>query len=573
MLGALLASFFAATANPVYVSQTQILIDPKLPQFLLQQPQSEINLSIDTAQIESQLAVLRSRKIATIVIDKLDLTHNPKFLAFSRFSFAERLRRLQAIFARWGLNVDLVPSFLTKSKPAPSPLTAKQRAIEAFTNSLNVQRVGVSYAIDIQFRSVDPDLSAKIANATSEAYVNEQIENRSSDTQEGMKWLEQRIQTVAEQMNAATRLVAESRARHDYSVQDPPMVTPPSGIGIGADAGKKMPLNQLEVNASTYRKLYESLLSAYSDSVGRQSGYYNNARVISTAVGAEQPSGPRSKLIVAFGLLAGLTLGTGLSVARYSLDRTVRSARQVREELETPCIAELPVVSFRRGGFGRLDEILKDPYSLYAQHLRGVKLALDLSDTSQRRVIGVTCVSPGDGKGTVVSNLAALYSTSGVKTLVVCADDKSPIASLLPKPAAKSTGGIPPAEGETTEDETEKPAERLGLPFDIVGSTPSLGDSKLLQENLKEVLKETKNYKTVIVDLPPFSFGPDSLIVTPALDSVLVVADHKRTSLDELGDLLQALRDLKANLAGVVLARVRSVSGRRHRKLTGQSPR
>ena len=96
-----------ATANPVYIAKTQILIDPKLPDFLLQQPQRAVNLSIDTSQIESQLALLRSRKIATLVIDKLDLAHNAKFLSLKKPTVAERFRRLEDVFAKWGIKVDL----------------------------------------------------------------------------------------------------------------------------------------------------------------------------------------------------------------------------------------------------------------------------------------------------------------------------------------------------------------------------------------------------------------------------------------------------------------------------------
>ena len=341
-----------------------------------------------------------------------------------------------------------------------------------------------------------------------------------------------------------------------------------------------MPLDQLEVSATTYRKLYQSLLTAYSNSVGRQPELYNDARVISMAVGPDSPSRPRTKLVLAFGLIAGFVIGVGLSVARYSLDRTVRSARQIREELDTPCIAELPVVSFRRSGFGRLDEVLMEPYSLYAQNLRTAKFTMDLTGPQQRRLIGVTCVSPGDGKGTVVSNLAALYAASGVKTLVISADEKSPLASLLHKREKEfesqelSEGGRAPAEGQgAAAAETPNSVVQHEFLFDLIGSTPSKGDSKLLLENLKEVISETKQYKIVIVDLPPYSFGPGALIVTPSLDSVIAVADQKGTSLDELGDLLQALRNVKANLTGVILTRVRSVSDRRHRKLTRRSPR
>ena len=77
-IGVLAAVFYAATTDRVYTATTQILIEPKLPQ-LLQQQAAEVNLSLDTAQVESQLAVMRSEKIAMMVIDELKLLDDEKF--------------------------------------------------------------------------------------------------------------------------------------------------------------------------------------------------------------------------------------------------------------------------------------------------------------------------------------------------------------------------------------------------------------------------------------------------------------------------------------------------------------
>ena len=56
--GAAIGLFYILTSDPIYTARTQILIEPNIPQILNQQ--SEINLSLDTSQVETQLAVLRS---------------------------------------------------------------------------------------------------------------------------------------------------------------------------------------------------------------------------------------------------------------------------------------------------------------------------------------------------------------------------------------------------------------------------------------------------------------------------------------------------------------------------------
>ena len=65
LVGVVGASLYLATSDRIFTARTQILIEPKLPQFM-QQQMVEVHLSLDTAQIESQLALLRSQKIAIL---------------------------------------------------------------------------------------------------------------------------------------------------------------------------------------------------------------------------------------------------------------------------------------------------------------------------------------------------------------------------------------------------------------------------------------------------------------------------------------------------------------------------
>ncbi len=77
-VGILGAGFYVATTDRVYTASTQILIEPKISQ-LLQQQAAEVNLSLDTAQVESQIAVMKSEKIAMMVINELKLLDDAKF--------------------------------------------------------------------------------------------------------------------------------------------------------------------------------------------------------------------------------------------------------------------------------------------------------------------------------------------------------------------------------------------------------------------------------------------------------------------------------------------------------------
>jgi len=61
-----------------YVGRAELLIEPGKQQALWQD-NGTVDLTIDNAQVESQVEVLKSERIATDVIDKLGLINDPEF--------------------------------------------------------------------------------------------------------------------------------------------------------------------------------------------------------------------------------------------------------------------------------------------------------------------------------------------------------------------------------------------------------------------------------------------------------------------------------------------------------------
>ncbi|RVA29636.1 ATPase, partial [Mesorhizobium sp. M7A.F.Ca.US.001.01.1.1] len=88
----LVVGFYILTTDPTFTASARILIEPKLPQHL--QEGGEVNLSLDTAQVESQIAVMQSEKIAAMVLDQLKLADDPKFNRSQAPILAERFRRI-----------------------------------------------------------------------------------------------------------------------------------------------------------------------------------------------------------------------------------------------------------------------------------------------------------------------------------------------------------------------------------------------------------------------------------------------------------------------------------------------
>jgi capsular exopolysaccharide synthesis family protein len=602
LLGVLVAGAYVFTAIPLYTARTLLIIDPSLPQAIQQSRQDGL-FSLDNAQVESQLEVMRSEKIAKAVIKQLKLQDLPEFSGGggSLFSLPFAL-------------------FQSKSKPSKATTFAKQRVTLAkFQSQLNVRRVGMSYAIEILFSSRDPALAAKISNATANAYISEQIAARAHAARQGGLWLEERINQLRAQMNKAAHDAQEFRAKRDYRITS----------GQGGDSGGAAAANdkesgtkrqntmvELDSTAQTYRRIYESYLMAYTESVQKQSYPITNARVITEATPPLSKSHPRTKLILAFGGMMGGLAGLGIAFFRNSIDRCVWGPRQIREVAGVECLASIPAMvdqtsssARARAMFGRaamsdmlksvvdkpssaidtggktlkaavelagnalggqkataspfregiLDAVATMPFSGFSHGIKTLKTAIALAGrTRQIRCFAVTSALPNEGKTTICSNLALLFAMSGLRTLLVDGDLRN--ASLTRSLAPTAEFGLIDAICGTAElGNCIVQANDTGLHLlPAFGSTQTpYSDEILGSEKAQSILQDLQTvYEVIILDLPPLTASLEGLAIGSLLDCTVLVAEYGKTPAPVLSEAIHLLRTARADILGVALNKV-----------------
>jgi capsular exopolysaccharide synthesis family protein len=537
LVGALV---YVCMTDPIFTARSQILIDPKMPQ-LLREQSGEVNFSLDNAQVESQIAVLRSEKIAMMVINELNLNKDPEF--------QEQKASIFGMLPLWPAG---------GNDTGTTEFARSRRTITTFEGRLDVRRTGLSYAIEIAFSSKDPDKAARVANTTAEAYIRDQIETKSDAAKLGSEWLEQRLAQLRTQLNNATQLAQEFRAKHDYGVRTRGEKSAEPGRqttdGLLALPRENYTLEELEATAETYRKIYESYLQGFTTSVQRQSFPVPDARIITPATRPLAKSHPRTFLALALGGLAGVMIGFGIAIIRHSLDRSVRFSRQIRDELGLECLGKLPRMV---GASDHLDEVAKAPFSRFSGSLKSVKTVVGLMNkTHSIRCLGITSVLPKEGKSTVVSNLATLFSTSGMRTLVVDADIFSPKLTETFAPDARA-GLIDAVKNREQAEHYIVPASTA--PFDLLPATGKIANSTdvLGFEHMQVLLKDLLlAYDIIIFDVPPANPIVDGLALSHVLDAVVVIAEWGRTPLDLLSEMVRSLRMAKISILGVIMTKV-----------------
>ena len=200
LVGAALGVIFFIQAPQKFTATATLLINTRKIE-IFQQPAVSDQLSMQAiGAVESQVELLRSDEVALRVIKKLNLAEDPRFIQ-SR-SLAGRLLST------------IVPEHFAES----SKMTEDERqnlALNLFDQSLTVERLGITYAIQIKFQSRYPDLAAEVANGVADAYVDLQRTSEYDADRRASDWLEARIPELRVKSEAAQKAVVEYKHEHN----------------------------------------------------------------------------------------------------------------------------------------------------------------------------------------------------------------------------------------------------------------------------------------------------------------------------------------------------------------------
>ena len=110
----------------------------------------------------------------------------------------------------------------------------------------------------------------------------------------------------------------------------------------GATRQSQVRLRELETAANTYRGIYETFLSRFTQSVQQQSFPSTEARVVTVATPPRSPSSPKTTLTLALAAICGFGLGIMSAFAREQMSRQIHTRAQLERLLGTSCLAVLP---------------------------------------------------------------------------------------------------------------------------------------------------------------------------------------------------------------------------------------
>jgi len=508
----------------------------------------------DQSRVESQMAVVKSNPVARAVVRKLGLADDPSFMPPP--SFIARLLALPASLLRGG-------------ETSPGAVTKEDRAVAKLQDGLAVRRIGQSLVIQVSFTAKSPVFAAKVTNAITQAYIDQDIAARSEAAQRTTDWLRARL------VDLQQKTVDAQRAAEQFRLA--------GGKGDLNQVEARAKLAQLEGTAQTYQQVYETFVHKLAETVQRVSYPEGVARIVSPAATPLGKSWPKTGLILAFACLVGAGVGTAAAAIRPV--RRILSPGQVASEVGVACLGVIhrvvgaqaqaqaqPQPKPSRGlallrrsakppaqprGPMRIPRITAEgPSSLLLRDMRGLRTSVNAATMAcKSRLIGVVSAEAGEGATTVAVNLALLATLSGTRTLLIDTCVEKPTVSR------EFAGGTDVGLMQAFEEPdifTRLVAGQASRQFPVLPagkmrSAVTPGDHISAQMGAFRVGELRQMFDLVVFDLPSLDSSADARAIAPYLDGILLVADVTATSIDTVTDAANTLKAARGNLLGVVL--------------------
>ncbi len=261
-----------------------------------------------------------------------------------------------------------------------------------------------------------------------------------------------------------------------------------------------------------------------------------------------RPTKPNKMLLIGLGLFVGMAGGLSLAFLFENLDSTLHTIDQIEQTTSLATIGKIPPLkrkqrkTFLNGN---------SPQGEAIRRLR-TNIFYTMSAASLQTLL-VTSAEPGEGKSTVVTNLAYMMAKSGRKIIVVDSDLRRPmlhkrfnlsnevgLSNILCQTAALADAlqatDIPGLQVLTSGPLPTDPAELLALPT--------------MAHLLGQLSQQTD---AVLIDAPAFLAVTDAAILATQVDGIALVVKRTQTRQEAVQTARRQLTDLDAKLVGVIV--------------------
>ncbi|GDX82895.1 chain-length determining protein [Deltaproteobacteria bacterium] len=318
-----------------------------------------------------------------------------------------------------------------------------------------------------------------------------------------------------------------------------------------------------QLAADATEAIYKSLLETQYEIAVAEAMTVSDMRAVEPAKAPDKASAPKLIVYVILGFFVGNALGIGLVFLAEYIDESVKGTDDVKEVWPLALLGIVP--HYRLKDKRGLIDALPATDPLY-EAFRNIRNGVSFAGVDQQiNILTVTSCVPGEGKSTVMANLAICLAQDGQRVIIVDCDMRRPVQHRM-FPALSNERGLSSVltNACSAEDAIQRtPVENLNvLTSGPIPSNPGrLVESLRLRQLLHQLAGQ---YDMVLVDAPPLLVVGDGAALFRSSKGMVIVVEAGKTTRRMLSDLRQRAETAGIEPTGIVLNKVDVRAGQHH---------
>jgi tyrosine-protein kinase Etk/Wzc len=501
-------------------------------------------------------------------------------------------------------------TYLIKKQSLPA-------AVDSILVNYSVAEKGkMTGVLGLNYQGQDKEHITQVLNAILVAYSHQNIERRSAESAQTLKFLDEQLPDLKKQLDVAEREFNKFRQQYNtvdvtkeselYLTQSVTLETQKAELEQKvAEAGAKYTsehpvMQQMNAQLSALNKklaelegtlkqlpdlqrrylqlyrevevktqLYTALLNSYQQLRIAKAGEIGNVRVVDTAVEPIAPIAPKKLQILILSIFLGGFLGTLLALLRNMMRSGIKDSTQIENELDLPVYATVPRSSIQESRIKLLKKkknipvlAVKNGDDIAIESLRSMRTAIHFAmSAAKNNVIMISGPAPEVGKSFISTNLAAILAQSDKRVLIIDADMRR---GYLHKyfNSANQPGLADYLNGFQELNAIIKPTEVSGLSVITRGKNPTNPSELLSSAKFAALLEQlSPMYDHIIIDTPPVLAVTDGIIISQYTGVNLVIARYAKTQMKELELTINRFEQVGVKVNGIILNDIQRASG------------
>ncbi|MCU4564445.1 polysaccharide biosynthesis tyrosine autokinase [Acinetobacter sp. WU_MDCI_Abxc222] len=559
---------------PAYYLDKKLLLDFDKQSLRLTDPDTEQTiLTLPLNQLNQAVGPHGIWKVSVFTKDQFDVTYNITNLSLP--AAVDRISSNYSVGEKGKLSGVLGLNYQGQDKEY---ITKVLNAILATYSAQNIERRSAESAQTLKFLDEQlPDLKKQLDDAERQFNKFRQQYNTVDVTKESELYLTQSItletkkaELEQKQAEMAAKYTADHPAMREINGQ---LLAVNKQISELNSTLKQLPdvqrqYLQLYREVEVKTQLYTALLNSYQQLRIAKAGEIGNVRIVDTAVEPVEPIKPKKLQVLILSLFLGGFIGTLIALLRNMLRTGIKDSGQIENELDLPVYATVPRSPIQESRIKILKKkknipilAVKNSDDIAIESLRSIRTAIHFAlANAKNNIIMIAGPSPEVGKSFISTNLATIFAQGDKRVLLIDADmRRGYMHKYFDVDVKPGLSELLSGQADLQKVLHKTPVANL----DVItrGKSPTNPSEILSSNQFKELLEQLQSqYDHIIIDTPPVLAVTDGIIISQYTGVNLIVARYAKSQIKELELTLNRFEQAGVKVNGFILNDIQRAS-------------